>query len=205
MATTDVNPPTGRRERKKRQTRDTLVAIGLKMFSADGFTNTTVEAISEAADVSVSTFFRYFDTKEDIVFADADRDLDELRSLLLSRPPEEPDLVAVRATILAFARYLEDRREQILTRTRLMASTSSLQLRGLDLQRRYEETLVDALTTRRGLAKPDLRLRMIAAVGLSTLLVASQVWRGGRKDRDLPTLTQQTLTILGEVADEEGF
>src|SRR5260221_13677137 len=122
MATTELTSESGRRERKKRQTRDALVAIGLEMFASRGFNNTTVEAISEAADVSVSTFFRYFETKEDIVFADAERDLEELRQLLLGRPAEEPDMAAVRATILAFAQYLEDNRDRILARTRLMAS-----------------------------------------------------------------------------------
>jgi AcrR family transcriptional regulator len=63
-------PSIGLRERKKRQTRASIVATALAHFSTRGYHATTVADIAAAADVSERTVFGYFATKEDILFAD---------------------------------------------------------------------------------------------------------------------------------------
>ena len=60
----------GLRERKKARTRATIQREALRLFQRDGYAATSVEAIAEAAEVSPSTFFRYFPTKEDVVLSD---------------------------------------------------------------------------------------------------------------------------------------
>ncbi len=57
----------GRRERKKADTRAALIDASRKLFEAQGYAHTTVQQISEAADVSERTFFRYFQSKEDLL------------------------------------------------------------------------------------------------------------------------------------------
>src|ERR1035438_7493082 len=94
----------GLRERKKARTRASLREHALRLFREQGYQATTVEQIAAAAEVSPSTFFRYFPTKEDLVLQD---DMDTRMIEALERqPPELAPLPAVRAaTREVFASY----------------------------------------------------------------------------------------------------
>src|SRR5882724_4280879 len=87
----------GLRERKKIQTRETIQREAYRLFEENGFANTTIEQIAEAAEVSPSTFFRYFPSKESVLMAD---DLDRVTVEALARQP--PDLSPLHAFRRAF-------------------------------------------------------------------------------------------------------
>src|SRR5690242_4622205 len=88
-----MNSP-GLRERKKEKTRRTIQEHALRLFAEQGYDATTIEQIAEAAEVSPSTLFRYFPTKEDIVVQD---DYDPLLvERLIAQPPEVPPVRALR-------------------------------------------------------------------------------------------------------------
>jgi AcrR family transcriptional regulator len=63
-------PKPGLRERKKARTRAAIRDQAMRLFEEQGYSATTVDQIAEAAEVSQSTFFRYFPTKEDVVLTD---------------------------------------------------------------------------------------------------------------------------------------
>ena len=88
-------PQAGLRERKKARTRASLREHALRLFREKGYQNTTVEQIAAAAEVSPSTFFRYFPTKEDLVLQD-DMDVRMIEALE-QQPPDLGPVAAVRA------------------------------------------------------------------------------------------------------------
>src|SRR6476661_3304092 len=100
----------GLRERKKARTREALHDAAMDLFSRHGFDGTTVEEIADACEVSPRTFFRYFPTKEDVLFADADARRDRLLAVLAERPAAEPAFAALCAAMRTLtADYRDDR------------------------------------------------------------------------------------------------
>src|SRR5699024_9663967 len=89
----------GRRERKKMATRRTIRVAALDLALERGLENLTVEAISEAADVSPRTFFNYFPSKEDALVTDAAGLGEALAPRIVDRPADESPLHALRAVV----------------------------------------------------------------------------------------------------------
>src|SRR5260370_38553843 len=104
MLGTSQGRPDGLRERKKAKTRAAIREHAVRLFREQGYHAPTVEQIAAAAEVSPSTFFRYFPTKEDVVLQD---DMDTRMVEALERQPAGlGPLVAVRAAVQeAFASY----------------------------------------------------------------------------------------------------
>jgi AcrR family transcriptional regulator len=94
---------TGLRERKKRQTRSTLIDVAVQLCQQQGYDNTTVEQIAAEAEVSTRTFSRYFPTKESVIAAAAD-EIDEIIAAALATQPAEltPYEALLRAHLEAF-------------------------------------------------------------------------------------------------------
>ena len=89
----------GRRSRKKRQTRVAIEDAALSLFVEQGYEATTVEEITERADVSTTTFFRYFPGKAEVLLSDHGEQLPALHQAIVDRPATETDLVAVRRAV----------------------------------------------------------------------------------------------------------
>ena len=91
---TNETPILGLRERKKAKTRAAIQRHALRLFREKGYVATTVEQIAEAAEVSPSTFFRYFPSKEDVVLYDP-TDL-PMFAAFEAQPPEVSPIRAIR-------------------------------------------------------------------------------------------------------------
>src|SRR5215207_1984761 len=89
-----MHTSSGRRERKKSQTREAIVRAAIELFEQKGVDATTIDEIAEAADVSSRTFFRYFDTKIDVVLQDKEEGHPALEDVIAARPADEDPIAA---------------------------------------------------------------------------------------------------------------
>ena len=126
MSTTTVDDVPGRRERKKRQTRDDLMEHAARLFAANGFDETTTEDIAEAADLSQRTFFRHFPSKEAVLYGDMDDLRLRVSQALLDRPDDEPPIQSVRQAIMTLADDYESERDHRFLQAKLAAAYPSV-------------------------------------------------------------------------------
>jgi len=98
-----VHNEPSRRERNKERTRTAIERAALELFETQGFDQTTAEQIADRADVSLRTFFRYFPTKEQVVFAHWAEPITTLSDLIAAQPPELNAFDAARRAYATFA------------------------------------------------------------------------------------------------------
>jgi AcrR family transcriptional regulator len=176
--------PVGLRERKKVKTRLAIEDTALTLFEQHGFEATTVEEIAAVAEVSTTTFFRYFPSKADILVADHGQQLPALRQAIVDRPGWESDLVAIRHAVQeAWVPAIDSART---ARKARIVATSDL-LTGLSYHsgERWLAVFVAALAQRHDLDVHDERCALAARVGLGALASAVEGWITGGCEGDL--------------------
>ena len=169
MQAIDQTP--GLRERKKIRTRQTIRREAFRLIEENGYAATTVEQIAEAAEVSPSTFFRYFPTKESIVLAD---DLDPvILNAVEEQPPGLSPIQAVRrAYQAATANMSDDEREFETTRQRLMFSIPELKAAMYDEYYRTVNVMAELIGRRIGRSANDFEVRVFAGALTGAMMAA---------------------------------
>lgn len=190
------------RERKKRRTQRDLEAAALHLFAEHGFDHVTTDDIAAAAEVSKTTFYRYFASKEDVLLGNIDDHLAKVRAALNARPAEEPVLEAVRNAILSLADEYEQDHESTLERGHLMRATPSLRARNLEQQSAFERVLAEFVAERRGAnADTDLASRLAGAHAIASMRVAIDYWLDTRGTDELVGLVDFALRMLADGPD----
>jgi AcrR family transcriptional regulator len=172
--------PTGLRERKKQKTKESIQREAMRLFQEQGYEETTIEQIAEAAEISPSTFFNYFPTKEDVVLYDRYDPI--MASLMLARPPEEPPSVVMKHLFEALGVMLERDREIVLARARMALAVPALRARFWEEVERARDMVSSVLAARTGRDPDDFETRIVSMVLVAAAFEAAQEWlrRGGR-------------------------
>ncbi len=187
------------RERKKQQVRRRFQRIALELFDERGFEHVTVDDIAERAEISRSTFFRYFPTKEDVLIGRADEHLEELRDAFVARAPDEPVLRSLRHSLEALAASYEAERSDFVAMRRIAQDHPSILARGLEHQAAWEETFAELLADRLlDTAGPGLRSRVVAGAVMAAIRVAIDEWLAEDGRRDLQALIGEAFEVLGD-------
>jgi len=171
-------PAPGRRERRKRTTRQALEEAALVLFARDGFDATTVEAIAERAEVSPRTFFRYFAAKEEVLDMGWAERRERLARLVREAPADADDLTAAVHALEGIAVDFEAERHRVTLRAAAVATSSALRGRTTDTLTAWEAALARGLAARRGLAAPDEEAAVAAAVAVALWRWAIRQWAG---------------------------
>ena len=166
-----TDQPLGLRERKKIKTHRAIRREAFRLIEENGYAATTVEQIAEAADVSPSTFFRYFPSKESLLLAD---DLDPL--ILEALQDQPPDLSPAQAFRRAYQSVLDqlpaDQLEFESTRQRLMFSIPELKAAMYDEVYRTVTVAAEAIAHRIGRAPDDFEVRVFAGALTGAMMAA---------------------------------
>jgi AcrR family transcriptional regulator len=183
----------GLRERKKARTREAIIDAALQLFESQGFEAITVEDIAAAADVSPRTFFRYFETKLDVVMARNVDDGDDLEALVAARPASEGPIEAVHQVIREkLAGKTVEADDSTLREMRVVMSTPSLRAICVERFHDHIDGLAGIFATRLGAGPHDLRPHILAGAVSATLLTIMDRWvaDGARPERLVAVLDE---------------
>jgi AcrR family transcriptional regulator len=166
---TEVTTQQSLRERKKARTRAALREHALRLFREHGYAATTVEQIAAAAEVSPSTFFRYFPTKEDVVLQD---DMDTRIAEAFRRQPSElSPLAALRAAVReTWLSFSDPEWKQLREAAALSMGVPEIRARAMNEFARTIDILTEVLASRTGRPATDFAIRTTAGAVIGVMM-----------------------------------
>ena len=186
-------------ERKRRALRVELSEAALPLVIERGFETTTMEDLATAAGVSRRTFFRYFSSKEDVVFAFLDQWAARLAADIVAQPAGENPVGAVQQS---FRKLTAAYRDRALVLVRLVGETPALRQQERINREHLRSAVVNALAIRLGLdAKHDMRPQILATIAFAPLDAAMLYWFGSRSREEIGDLLDEALAAFNRERD----
>jgi len=172
-----TSPPAGLRERKKAKTRAAIREAALTLFEEQGYSSTTVEQIAEAAEVSPSTFFRYFPTKEAVILTDEWDPL--IADTIRAQPPE---VTAVDALLAGIRKVIQTATPADMAaerrRQQLFQDVPELRVRVTQQLTDAIDMFAGVLAERAGLDAPNLTQRAVAGALIGVAMAVLKIESG---------------------------
>jgi AcrR family transcriptional regulator len=192
----------GLRERKKLKTKEAIQREALRLFQEQGYDETTIEQIAAAAEISPSTFFNYFPTKEDVVLFDRYDPL--IFSKMSSIPASEPLSAVLYGAVNGLAGVMEHDHDVILARAKLALAVPELRARFWEEVEKARDLIAGVMASRTGRDAADFELRVLAMVFLTATFEAILEWLRQDGRGDMIKLVKQALDLaqIGPRLDE---
>jgi AcrR family transcriptional regulator len=163
------------------------------LFATKGYDTTTTEEIADKAGVSARTFFRYFPTKESVLFIGERAWLDKFFEIYQRQPPILSEIDAICATLVeAVSNFSARGRQYMRAYEKAVASSATLRGCAQDNRERHLTEVASAIAARRGEAQVDESAILLAMIGMLAHRRAIEVW-----------LASPATVTLGEVIAEE--
>lgn len=187
--------------RKRQLVRDAIYDAAIDLFAKKSFDETTVEEVAAAAGISRRSFFRYFESKDDLLAQNTVNCGENLRETVASCPAGLGPLEVVRETVLAGVKFTEAQQH---TRQIIEIAQRSHSARQAHLSRlmEVEDRLASAYSARmKSTSRDYLRPRLLAGMSLLVLNGATAAGFIG-EHKDLPTAAKHGFLSLTVLCDE---
>jgi mycofactocin system transcriptional regulator len=181
-------PTTNRRE---------LERVAIALFAEGGFDRTTVDDIARAAGIGRRTFFRYFESKNDVIWGEFDEQLARMRAAFAALPDGITLMEGIRRVVVEVNRYGRDDLTDLHRRMSLIAATPALRAHSTLRYDAWRGAVADYVARRLGQASTDLLPATVAGATLGVATAAYAHWLGGGAGAiDLPVLMASALDRL---------
>lgn len=184
-----------RRGRPPGTSRRQLEVIALRLFTEQGFDETTVDQIAAEAGVSRRTFFRYFDSKSAVLWNDFDAEIAAIRAALAEVGPEVPMMAAIQQVVVAANRYRAEDVAELRARMNLIGSVPALQASAAPHYDAWERAISDFVAGRIGQPADSLHPLTVGRTTLAACRAAYDRWVA-RADADLTVYLTAALRAL---------
>ncbi|MDR7303979.1 mycofactocin system transcriptional regulator [Haloactinomyces albus] len=163
--------------RRPTTSRHELERAAFELFDRHGFEATTVDAIARTAGVGRRTFFRYFDSKNDVVWGSFTEQLVLMREKFLACPDDQPLMEALRTVVVEFNR-VDDPAEAARHRRRLelILQVPALQAHSTLRYAEWRAIVVEFVARRLGASTDALVPQTVAYACLGAALAAYEQW-----------------------------
>jgi AcrR family transcriptional regulator len=188
------------REQNKMATRRELSRFGVELFLKQGFANTTIDQIVGPLGIAKRTFFRYFNAKEDLVFAWYEERTTDLVNELSSRPKQEKPFKAVYETLSSMLKLYDANPDWALAMMRLSHETPSLIGREFEKRMIWEQALIDALIEREGKkAMHPLKARIVVGTAMTAFTAALYEWYAAAGKAKLRPIVEKAFSLAEDL------
>jgi AcrR family transcriptional regulator len=196
---TELIAGSGRRQQRKVETRTALNEAAIALFATQGYEHTTVDDLCREASVSLRTFFRYFESKDDVLFA-REMDIEPFLDALRVVDRDVPALEAFRLAYLTQPRLSAADAAQAVLFHRAMGSSAVLQGRYVVGMEWFRAQVARAFATRDGRDEPGEVDVLAATLGQSTLDHAYRRWLARDGRGDLHAVVEHSFDLLAELS-----
>lgn len=169
--------------------------IALKLFTEQGFHETTVDQIASEAGVSRRTFFRYYKSKSDLLWNEFDAEIQALRDLLADMPDDIPVMEGLRRAVLAANRYGADAVPELRMRMSLLNTVPELGASATTHYDAWERAVSAYVAARSGQPEDSLYPLSVGRTVLAACRAAYERW-SARADADLVVYLDASLRAL---------
>jgi TetR/AcrR family transcriptional regulator, regulator of mycofactocin system len=193
----EPQPPAeaARRGRPPGTSRRQLELIALRLFAEQGFDETPIEQIAAEAGVSRRTFFRYFDSKADVLWGEFDSEVTAIRAALAEVPDTVPMMDAIRQAVVAANHYRAEDVPELRARMNLIGSVPALQSSAAVHYDAWEWAVSDFVAARIGQPARSLYPLAVGRATLAACRAAYDRW-SARADADLTVYLDAALSVL---------
>ena len=186
------------RDRKKQQTRERLIEVARRLFRERGYDGATVELIADEADVSVTTFFRYFESKEDVFLAWHDEMHERFAATLQERPEGVPVTAALREIVFD---VLAELPATTVDQFRTFAEVPRLRDRMRQADERIFDIVLLEIAKDLGLPPTDVAAQLVAGAVRGALQAAEAAWVSRPQDESLEDFMTRAIDLLEQMTE----